>query len=145
MPPDRVWVSQIGDTATLNDAVASINQWVASVRLAAAGGITVAELGSLLVQTLQLAIRVANLIPNDSDQRRELAVEAVAKIFDAVADRCVPMLLLPVWWIVRPAVRAAILASVAGIGTDGARSGALEVLLRSGPGPKFPPLVEATS
>ena len=131
-----------GNDVTLNEVVASINQWVASVRLAAVGGITVAEFGAVLVQTLQLAIRTANMIPNDSDQRRALAVEAVAKVFDAVADRCVPVVLLPVWWIVRPAVRAAILAAVAGIGTDGARTGALEVLLRSGPGPKFPPLVE---
>ena len=36
------------------------------------------------------------------------------RLFDAVADSCVPMLAKPVWWIVRPAVRTLVLSAAGG-------------------------------
>ena len=47
-------------------------------------------------------------------ERKAIVLEAVAALFDAVADRCVPLVLWPIWGLIRTPVRALVLALASG-------------------------------
>ena len=137
---DPAPVAPTVNSATITEVATQINGYIALCRTKAAGGLTLAELGELLLRTVQLAIRLAQMMPSDGAAKRALVLEAAAKAFDSLADRVVPVYLLPAWWLIKPAVRAALLAAISGqikVGDDTERVGMLEVLLRSAPGPKW--------
>jgi hypothetical protein len=91
-----------------------IDAFIAIAKLKAAGGITVAEFGELTVALLRVAIAAADLLAVDGSRKKELVLEAVAALFDALADKAVPTLAWPVWLIVRPTVRQLVLLAAAG-------------------------------
>lgn len=89
--------------------------FLASARLKAAGGLTVAEFGSLVVEVIRLAVAGLDAISTlDGAAKKAWAVACVASLFDAVADACVPFAAKPVWWLVRPAVRTLVLSAAGG-------------------------------
>jgi hypothetical protein len=47
-------------------------------------------------------------------EKKALVLEAVAALFDALADKAVPLAAWPVWILVRPAIRSLVLAIAAG-------------------------------
>ena len=94
---------------------AAVIGFIAGARLKAAGGLTVAEFGSLVVEVIRLA--VAGLDTMDrwtGAEKKSWALACVGTLFDAVADSCVPFAARPVWWIVRPAVRTLVLSAAGG-------------------------------
>jgi len=89
--------------------------FIASARLKAAGGLTVAEFGSLVVEVIRLAVAGLDTITTlDGPGKKAWSLACVGTLFDAVADSCVPLLARPVWWIVRPAVRTLVLSAAGG-------------------------------
>ena len=94
---------------------AAVLGFIAGCREKARGGLTVAEFGSLVVELLRLAVAGLETINGmDGPAKKAWAVAAVAALFDATADACVPALAKPVWWVVRPTVRALVLAAAGG-------------------------------
>ena len=89
--------------------------FIASARLKASGGLTVAEFGSLVVELIRLAVAGLDTVTTlDGPGKKAWALACVAALFDAVADACIPLLARPVWWIVRPAVRTLVLSAAGG-------------------------------
>ena len=89
--------------------------FIAGARAKAAGGLTVSEFGSLVVEVIRLSVAGLDTISTlDGPSKKQWAIACVANLFDAVADACVPTLAWPVWWIVRPAVRTLVLSAAGG-------------------------------
>ena len=106
-----------------------VAKFIGDAREKAAGGLTVAEFGSLLVGLLRLAVAGLEGFPTDGAAKKAWAIHAVGVLFDNVADACVPMLLKPVWFVSRPAVRMLVLAV-----SDGALEQVLAMIRQAGPG-----------
>ena len=88
---------------------------IAGARLKAAGGLTVSEFGSLVVEVIRLAVAGLDTINTlDGPAKKSWALSCVGTLFDAVADSCVPTLAWPVWFILRPAVRTLVLSAAGG-------------------------------
>lgn len=99
------------DGGLLNKIVA----FVETAKSAAADGITWAEFGELVVALLRLVVTFLDTVSTlTGAEKKALALDAVAGLFDAVADKAVPMLAWPVWILARPAVRALVLALASG-------------------------------
>lgn len=99
------------DGGLLNKIVA----FVETAKSAAADGITWAEFGELVVALLRLVVTFLDTVSTlTGAEKKALALDAVAGLFDAVADKAVPTLAWPVWILARPAVRALVLALASG-------------------------------
>lgn len=110
---------------------ALVAKFIADARVKAVGGLTVVEFGSLTVELLRLAVTGLESIPADKPSKKSWALQAVAVLFDSVADACIPLAAKPVWWIVRPAVRSLVLSAA-----DGALEQVL-ALVREAPNAAF--------
>jgi hypothetical protein len=97
-----------------------IRAFIATAKVAATNGLTVSEFAELAVALLRVVVAALDSMPGDGAGKKEWAIEAVAQLFDAVADKCVPMVAYPIWFVIRPAVRSLVLM---------AASGAIESLL----------------
>lgn len=87
--------------------VAAVQSFIQTVRLQAADGLTLAEIGSATRGLLKLLVHTAELIGGvPGSQRKAWVMEAAEYFFDSVVQPAVPLFLRPVWWIVQPAVRA---------------------------------------
>jgi len=102
---------------TVADKIAA---FIAAARSAAADGITVAEFGELTVALLKTVMAAIDSLPEEGAAKKAWALEAVGLLFDAVADKAVPLVVYPIWIIARPTVRQLVLL---------AASGAIESLL----------------
>jgi hypothetical protein len=88
---------------------------IAGARLKAAGGLTVSEFGSLVVEVIRLAVAGLDTINTlDGPGKKAWTLACVGTLFDAVADSCVPFVAKPVWWVIRPAVRSLVLSAAGG-------------------------------
>jgi hypothetical protein len=95
--------------------LSKIHAFVEAAKSAAADGLTWAEFGDLMLALLRLVIAGLDAVGTMSGpEKKALAMEAVASLFDAVADRAVPPLAYPLWVLARPAVRALVLALASG-------------------------------
>ena len=102
------------------EIASAVSAYISTARSMAADGITWTEFGELLVQLLRLAVRLADLLSVSGAEKKVIVMEAAAALFDALADRCVPLWVWPVWGLVRGPVRALVLAL---------SSGAIEAIL----------------
>jgi hypothetical protein len=94
---------------------AAVLAFIGSARLKAAGGLTVAEFGSLATELLKLAVSGLDPLPTlDGSAKKAWALSCVGTLFDAVADSCVPFVAKPIWWVIRPAVRSLVLSAAGG-------------------------------
>lgn len=100
------------DRIGLLDKIAA---FVLTARQTTADGLTWSEFGELMLGLLRLVVTVLDTVSTLSgDQKKALALQAVGDLFDAVADRAVPFVALPIWLLARPAVRSLVLALAAG-------------------------------
>lgn len=89
--------------------------FIATARAAAADGLTWGEFGELLVAFLRVLIEALDAVAGMSGAQKKAAVlDAAAMLFDAVADKSVPLAAWPIWILVRPAVRSLVLAIASG-------------------------------
>lgn len=96
------------------EIASAIKAYIETAKAAASDGITWSEFGELLVSLLRLAVRLADLLQVSGSEKKTIVLDAVASLFDAVADFCVPVWLLPVWVIARGPIRALVLALASG-------------------------------
>lgn len=106
----------VAAAANLEDGLlAKISAFIATSRSAAADGITWAEFGELMLALLRLVVTALDTVSTMSgSQKKALALEAVASLFDAVADKAVPAAVYPLWILVRSPVRSLVIAIAAG-------------------------------
>lgn len=102
------------DSTPFQDILGAVASYIEQAKAAAADGLTWAEFGEQLVKLLRLAVRLADLLAVSGPEKKAIVLEAAAALFDAVADRCVPIWIWPVWAIVRGPVRALVLALSSG-------------------------------
>lgn len=92
-----------------------ISAFIETARTAANDGLTWAEFGDLLIALLRLVITFLDTVSLlTGPEKKALALDAVAGLFDAVADKAVPSVAWPIWFLARPAVRSLVLAVAAG-------------------------------
>ncbi len=92
-----------------------IENFLASVRVAAADGLTWTEFGELLVAFLKLAVAIYDGVAEmTGDQKKAAVLHGVGLLFDAAADRCVPLAVWPIWGLARGPVRLLVLALASG-------------------------------
>jgi hypothetical protein len=93
-----------------------ITTYIAAAKVAAADGLTWSEFGELLLALLRLVVSALDSVATLSGkEKKALALDAVARLFDAVADYAVPVTLSPIWLVARPAVRSLVLALAGGV------------------------------
>jgi hypothetical protein len=93
-----------------------ITTYIASAKIAAADGLTWSEFGELLLALLRIVVSALDSVATLSGkEKKAMALDAVARLFDAVADYAVPVALYPIWLVARPAVRSLVLALAGGV------------------------------
>jgi hypothetical protein len=93
-----------------------ITTYIASAKVAAADGLTWSEFGEMLLALLRLVVSALDSVATLSGREKKfMAIDAVARLFDAVADYAVPVSLYPIWLVARPAVRSLVLALAGGV------------------------------
>lgn len=108
---------------------AQVMAFVDKAKADAKDGLTVAEFGELLFALLRLAMDGAAASSAAGVDKKAFVLSSAAVLFDSVADLCVPAYLIPAWWVLKPTIRALILALIGGTSAAGKPSGAVEVLL----------------
>ena len=84
-------------------------------------GLTWSEFGELMLALVRLSITTLDAVNQMTGaEKKEMVVEAVAALFDRLADKAIPPVVWPVWVLAKPSIRALILSLTAG---------AVEVLL----------------
>ena len=90
--------------------------YIASAKVAASDGLTWGEFGELLLALVKLVVSFLDDVSTMSGaEKKGFALDAVARLFDAVADYAVPVTLYPLWFLARPAVRSLVLALAGGV------------------------------
>ncbi len=98
-----------------SDLAGKVTAFLVAAKTKAADGITWQEFGELTLALLRLVTSTLDTVSTLSGPaKKEIAVEAVAALFDTIADRCVPVVFWPVWIVARPAVRSLVLALASG-------------------------------
>lgn len=92
-----------------------VKSYVTHAQSLASDGLSVADFAELATSLLRLVVAALDSIPADGEQKKLWAVAAVASLFDAVADRCVPVYFLPFWIVAKPTVRAIVLLAAGGV------------------------------
>jgi hypothetical protein len=92
-----------------------VSVFIAAAQSAAADGLTWVEFGELLLSLLRLVVTALDTVSRlTGPEKKGLAMDAVAALFDAVADKAVPVLAWPIWIVARPAVRSLVLSLASG-------------------------------
>lgn len=99
------------DLANVRDKIAA---FITVAKVKAQGGVTISEFSELAIALLRIVMGTIDSLPQSGIEKKALAMDAVAMLFDALADKCIPTLAWPVWVIVRPAVRSLVLLSADG-------------------------------
>ena len=89
--------------------------YISRAKELASDGLSVADFAELATSLLRLVVSALDSIPADGEQKKLWAVAAVASLFDAVADRCVPIYFVPFWVVARPTARAIVLLAAGGV------------------------------
>lgn len=97
-----------------------VQAFIAVAEVKARNGLTFAEFGELFLALMRLAIEAADALQQAGPKKKELVLEALDELFEALADKAVPLYAYPFWVIARPAIKAAAMA---------AASGAIEIVL----------------
>ena len=98
-----------------DDLAAQVGAFLSTAKASAAGGITWAEFGSLLLALLRLVVSALDTMPKLSgQQKKDVALSAVASLFDLVAMKAVPLPAFAFFVAVRVPVRALVIAIASG-------------------------------
>jgi hypothetical protein len=90
--------------------------FIQTAKARAADGLTWGEFGELLLALLRLVVPfLDNVKTMTGAEKKAFALDAVGRLFDAVADFAIPTTVYPLWILVRPAVRTLVLAIAGGV------------------------------
>jgi len=96
------------------DVVNASRAYIVTAKAAARDGLTWAEFGELLMGLLRLAIDTVDVLNAPGADKKAAVMEAAAALFDAVADKAVPLVAYPFWLAIRSPTRALVLAIASG-------------------------------
>ena len=99
------------DLSVLGD---KISAFIAIAQLKARNGLTLSEFGELVVALLRVVMSTVDSLPAEGAEKKQWAIDAVAALFDSLADGCVPVLAWPIWILIKPAARSILLLVVSG-------------------------------
>lgn len=99
------------DLSVLGD---KISAFIAIAQLKARNGLTLSEFGELVVALLRVVMSTVDSLPAEGAEKKQWALDAVAALFDSLADGCVPVLAWPIWILVKPAARSILLLVISG-------------------------------
>lgn len=105
----------IAAASNVTTVLEKFDAFIGTAKSAAAGGITWSEFGELMLALLRMGIDTLDVfkaIPGS--EKKHLVLEAMGRLFDAVADKAVPLPVYPLWFLVRPAIRSLLLALASG-------------------------------
>lgn len=109
------WQEPYAAAAEAEGVMSKIAAFIEAARFKASDGLTWAEFGELLMALLRLSVAAADQVDTMTGAaKKALVLEGVAMLFDVVADRCVPLMLLPIWALARSPVRTLVLALASG-------------------------------
>ena len=91
-----------------------VKAFIAQAQAAAADGLTIAEFAELATALMRVAIAAFDSVPVGGREKKAWVLQAVALLFDEIADRMIPTVAWPVWVILRPAARSLLLHIAAG-------------------------------
>lgn len=100
--------------ASVSQVLEKIRAFVATAQAVAADGLTIGEFAELAVALLRVTIEAVESIPIDGPAKKAWVLEGIAMLFDAVADKAIPLALYPLWVLVRQPVRSLVLAVAGG-------------------------------
>jgi hypothetical protein len=90
--------------------------FIQTAKARAADGLTWGEFGELLLALLRLVVPFLDSVKTmTGPEKKAFALDAVGRLFDAVADFAIPTTVYPLWILVRPAVRTLVLAIAGGV------------------------------
>ena len=90
--------------------------FIQTAKARAADGLTWGEFGELLLALLRLVVPFLDGVKTmTGSEKKAFALDAVGRLFDAVADFAIPTTVYPLWILVRPAVRTLVLAIAGGV------------------------------
>ena len=92
-----------------------ISVYIEEAKARAADGLSVADLTTLTVDAVRLAIELLDRMDMPGADKKTEAVRVVEYFFDTFSDACIPLAVRPLWWIVRPAARALIISCAGGL------------------------------
>lgn len=98
----------------MSQVLDKIRAYVASCQSLAADGITFSEFSEMAVGLLRVTMTAVDSIPIDGPSKKAWVLEAVAMLFDNVADKMIPTLAYPLWVILKPGIRSLVLAAASG-------------------------------
>ncbi len=105
----------VAAAANVDGLTAKITAFLTTAKSAAADGLTWAEFGDVMLSLLRLVVSSLDTVSAmTGSQKKAFALSAVESLFDAVADKAVPLPLWPVWLLVRPAARSLVVALASG-------------------------------
>jgi hypothetical protein len=92
-----------------------LDAFISAARSSAADGITWSEFGELLVALLRLAVSSLDAVASMTGaEKKVVAIDAAGRLFDALAGLCSPLLVWPIWGLLRAPVRLLVLALASG-------------------------------
>lgn len=97
-----------------SDFLKQMEEFLIVTRARVKDGISAADLAQITLDGMRLAIAMLDRVSMPGADKKEEVLKLVAYLFDSFADACVPFPAKPVWWIVKPAVRALTLSAAAG-------------------------------
>lgn len=110
----RVSEAPLAAAESVSQVLEKIRAFVASAKLASKDGISISEFAELSVSLLKTAMAAVESIPIDGPSKKVWVLEAIGLLFDAVADKAIPIPVYPLWYMVRPAIRSLVLAVAGG-------------------------------
>lgn len=96
------------------DFLKQIEEFLTVTRARVKDGITVADLSQVTLGGMRLAIGLLDRVSMPGADKKAEVLKLVAYLFDQFADACVPLVAKPVWWMVKPAVRALVMSIASG-------------------------------
>lgn len=99
---------------TPQEALEKVNLVIEQSRASASDGISVAEFSEITMNVVRTAVQVIDSVPADGAEKKDWVLQAVGVLFDAIADKMVPIYGYPLWIVLKPAVRMLILAAASG-------------------------------
>ena len=93
-----------------------VQVFIATAREKASDGLTWGEFGELVLSLLRVVVPFLESVKlMTGSEKKAFTLDAVGRLFDAVADYAVPVTLYPIWLVARPAVRALVVAIAGGV------------------------------
>jgi hypothetical protein len=113
---NMITAEPIAAAGSVSGLLDKVNAFIVAAKATAADGITWGEFGELLLALLRMVVSFLDAVSlMTGAEKKAFALDAIGRLFDAVADRAVPLAVYPLWLVARPAVRSLVLALAGGV------------------------------